>query len=184
MQIVYTLIRCHILQYLIWVYTLCQCPFFGTLGINGLNVMEVKMKMKTLKEVITKFTIASIYFLHENLCLPTFRYCFVQLVRLLIHKNDRNHYLQCWKKHNYLQHSKGLTGCSGCRVDTSIRPKSLFIYNVQRTVTAKVGQQELSFLCSLMLVNISVKFDENISHSNQLDMNLWQKSLFTLFKGP
>ena len=40
------------------------------------------------------------------------------------------------------------------------------IYNVQRTVTSKIGKQELWFLCfacSLMVVNISVKFDKNIS---------------------
>ena len=40
------------------------------------------------------------------------------------------------------------------------------IYNIQRAVTAKVGKQELwvlCFTCRLMLVNISVKFDENIS---------------------
>ena len=31
------LIRCSILQRLIWFYTICQCPFNGTPGIKGLN---------------------------------------------------------------------------------------------------------------------------------------------------
>ena len=26
-----------VLRRLIWVYTVCQCPFYGTLGINGLT---------------------------------------------------------------------------------------------------------------------------------------------------
>ena len=41
------------------------------------------------------------------------------------------------------------------------------IYNVQRAVTTKVGKKKLCFLCftcHLMVDNISVKFDENISH--------------------
>ena len=41
------------------------------------------------------------------------------------------------------------------------------IYNVQRTVTANVGKQELWFLCFTfrqMVVNISVKFGDDISH--------------------
>ena len=40
------------------------------------------------------------------------------------------------------------------------------INNVPRAVTAKIDKQELLFLCitcRLMVVNISVKFDENIS---------------------
>ena len=40
------------------------------------------------------------------------------------------------------------------------------IYIVQRAVTTEVHKQELLFLCftcHLMVVNISVKFDENIS---------------------
>ena len=35
MQTVQTLIRQHILWCLIWVYTVCQCPFYGMLGLNG-----------------------------------------------------------------------------------------------------------------------------------------------------
>ena len=35
MQTVMTLIR---RRMLIWVYTVCQCPFYGSLGINGLNI--------------------------------------------------------------------------------------------------------------------------------------------------
>ena len=45
------------------------------------------------------------------------------------------------------------------------------IYNVQRAVRAKVSKQELWFLCftyRLMVVHISVKCDENISHSFQV----------------
>ena len=37
MQTVLTLIRRRVQRRLIWVYTVCQCPFYGTLGINGLN---------------------------------------------------------------------------------------------------------------------------------------------------
>ena len=77
----------------------------------------------------------------------------------VIHKHDRYHYLQCWKGHNCLQHLKGPNRFSGYRGDTSIWLKSLFIYNVQRTVTAKVGKQglwSLYFTCCLMVVNISV----------------------------
>ena len=45
------------------------------------------------------------------------------------------------------------------------------IYNVERAVTSKVGKQVLGFLCllwllyfacCLMVVNISIKFDDNI----------------------
>ena len=36
MQTVQTLIRHHIVQHLIWVYTVCHCSFYGKLGINGL----------------------------------------------------------------------------------------------------------------------------------------------------
>ena len=38
MQTVYTLIRRRVLRRLIWVYTVCQCPFDGALGIDGLLV--------------------------------------------------------------------------------------------------------------------------------------------------
>ena len=41
------------------------------------------------------------------------------------------------------------------------------IYNVQRAVTARVGKHDLWFLCFtcwLIEADISVKFDENISH--------------------
>ena len=37
-QTVWTLIRRRVLRRLIWVYTVCQCPFYGTLGTNGLTV--------------------------------------------------------------------------------------------------------------------------------------------------
>ena len=40
------------------------------------------------------------------------------------------------------------------------------IFNIQRTVTLKVGKQELQFMCSaprLMVFNICVKFHENMS---------------------
>ena len=36
LQSVQTLIRRRVLRRLIWVYTVCQCPFYGTLGINEL----------------------------------------------------------------------------------------------------------------------------------------------------
>ena len=41
------------------------------------------------------------------------------------------------------------------------------IYKVQRAITPEVGKQNLLFLCSaccLIMVNISVKFLENISN--------------------
>ena len=37
MQTMQTLIRRRILWRLIWVYTVCQCPFHWTRGINGLR---------------------------------------------------------------------------------------------------------------------------------------------------
>ena len=33
-----TLIKSHILQCLIWVFTIFQCPFYGMPGINRLNL--------------------------------------------------------------------------------------------------------------------------------------------------
>ena len=45
------------------------------------------------------------------------------------------------------------------------------IYNIQRAITSKEGKQELwflSFACCLMVVNISVKFEDIISHSFQV----------------
>ena len=51
----------------------------------------------------------------------------------------------------------------------------IIIYNLQTAVTAKADKQELWFLCftrRLIVVNISVKFDENIFSSHQLDMCL------------
>ena len=36
-QIVQTLTRCRILWRMIWVYTACQCLFYGTLSINGVT---------------------------------------------------------------------------------------------------------------------------------------------------
>ena len=38
MQTVQTLIRRRVLWSLIWVYTVCQCPIYGTLGLNGLRI--------------------------------------------------------------------------------------------------------------------------------------------------
>ena len=29
-------IRCHVVQLLIWIFTVCQCPLYGTSGIKGL----------------------------------------------------------------------------------------------------------------------------------------------------
>ena len=40
MQTASTLIRRRILPRLIWVYTICQCPFYGTTGIMGLNYIN------------------------------------------------------------------------------------------------------------------------------------------------
>ena len=37
MQTVQILIRRRVLRRLIWVYIVCQCPFYGMLGLNGLN---------------------------------------------------------------------------------------------------------------------------------------------------
>ena len=30
------LVRCHLMRRLIWSYSVCQCPLYGTVGINGL----------------------------------------------------------------------------------------------------------------------------------------------------
>ena len=40
---------------LIWVYTVCQCPFYGTLGINGLY-----------KNLLTKYFLCSVYQRNRN----------------------------------------------------------------------------------------------------------------------
>ena len=37
MQTVYTLIKRRALRRLVWVYTVCQCLFYGTPNINGLK---------------------------------------------------------------------------------------------------------------------------------------------------
>ena len=39
MQTVKTLIRCHLLQYLIWICTVCQLPFGGFPNLNGLKII-------------------------------------------------------------------------------------------------------------------------------------------------
>ena len=39
MQTVKTLIRCYIPHGLIWGQTVCQCPFQGKLGLNGLIIL-------------------------------------------------------------------------------------------------------------------------------------------------
>ena len=47
MQTVKTLIRRRILRRLIWIYTVCQCPFYGTPGINWL-VLLFQVKVDSL----------------------------------------------------------------------------------------------------------------------------------------
>ena len=45
------------------------------------------------------------------------------------------------------------------------------IFNIQRAITLKVGKQELRFMCSachLMVLNIWVKFHENMSSGFKL----------------
>ena len=61
--------------------------------------------------------------------------------------------------------------------------------NVQKVVTPKAGSTELPFLCSancIMVINICIKFQENITNSFQVivDTNILQKSLFSKFKRP
>ena len=41
MQTGYTLIRRRVLRRLIRVYTVCQCPIYGTLGLNGLKLKPI-----------------------------------------------------------------------------------------------------------------------------------------------
>ena len=53
------------------------------------------------------------------------------------------------------------------------------IFNIQRIITLKVGKQELRFMCSachLMVINICVKFHENMSSGFKV-MELTQKML-------
>ena len=53
------------------------------------------------------------------------------------------------------------------------------IFNIQRAITRKVGEQELWFMCSvchLMVFNICVKFHENMSSSFKV-MERTQKML-------
>ena len=53
------------------------------------------------------------------------------------------------------------------------------IFNIQRAITLKVGKQELQFMCSachLMVFNICVKFQENMSRGFKV-MELTQKLL-------
>ena len=40
MQTVETLIRRRVLRRLIWDCTVCQCPFYETLGVNGLKLRK------------------------------------------------------------------------------------------------------------------------------------------------
>ena len=63
------------------------------------------------------------------------------------------------------------------------------IYNVQRMVTLKEGNSELWFLCSARYITVlylCVKFQENIANCFQVteETHIFQKSLFSLFKGP
>ena len=43
MQIVQTLIRRRVLRRPIWVYIVCQCPFYGTLGSNALKHVKYQI---------------------------------------------------------------------------------------------------------------------------------------------
>ena len=45
MQTVLTVIRRRILWRLIWVYTICQCPFYGMLGLNRLKEINIFSKL-------------------------------------------------------------------------------------------------------------------------------------------
>ena len=45
MRTVSTLIRRRVLRRRIWVYTVCQCPFYGALGINVLTANNINMKI-------------------------------------------------------------------------------------------------------------------------------------------
>ena len=65
----------------------------------------------------------------------------------------------------------------------------IFIYNVQRAVTPKESNLELSCLCSahhIIVIYICIKLQENVSKSFQVTerTHLLQKSLFSMFKGP
>ena len=44
MQTEYIRIRRRVLRRLIWVYTAFQCPFYGTLGINRLRIVIIKLE--------------------------------------------------------------------------------------------------------------------------------------------
>ena len=68
MQTVYTLIRRLILRHLIWVYTVCQCPFYGTLGLNGINKYGVSTHWKHLcKALLVSTPQCKHKFLHRNI---------------------------------------------------------------------------------------------------------------------
>ena len=89
--------------------------------------------------------------------------------------NDRNHYFQCWKGQIYLQNSKGLTGFQVKQTQMYGRNHYLFTM-FKGQLTTKVGKQEswfLWFTCCLIVVNISVNFDENISHSFKVTKWIW-----------
>ena len=63
------------------------------------------------------------------------------------------------------------------------------IFNVQREVTPKAGNSELGFLCfacHILVIYACIKFQENISNSFQVTEQscIYQKSLFSMFKGP
>ena len=115
---------------------------------------------------------------HENISLG-----FQLTERTLVH--GRNDYVQCLKGNNSKSKQTRVTGHMFCTLSHSVLHMcevswiyhelwsgheymvEMAMFNVQRTITPKVGKPELWFMCSahsLVVFYITVKFRENISN--------------------
>ena len=72
MQTVWTLIIRRVLLCLIWVFTVCQCPFYGTLSINGLNA---KLCIHSQDTTVTQNTWFLLCCQFQNQLFSELKYC-------------------------------------------------------------------------------------------------------------
>ena len=63
----YTLIRRLVLRPLIWVYTVCKCPFYGTLDINELNGICILHKIDKVRLLLYIRVTYSLYYVFSVL---------------------------------------------------------------------------------------------------------------------
>ena len=78
MQTALTLIRRRDLRRLIWVTSVCQCPFYGTPGINGLTISTLGINFSTRRFVV--FFFVCFFFFFCCCCCCFFCFCFFLLL--------------------------------------------------------------------------------------------------------